>query len=297
MNQQQPNQPQQTQQMPQQQPMSPEEFIAQQQTVRKKMQTARLQLLRQPMNNTPRTMDTMKNVAQFMLRNKEMSPQESATLQNFLSNAQEGSTLSKNEMRHLQNLMRLCQQNIPPTVRQAAVQQNLPDLPRLWAFMQLCDMAKLPLQMPGRQFRRIGKDITDFANSMRKSMSGDNFTSPVQNQRSFQMMVPIYLSVNEMSYPTYLNVYNESMPDGQTGMTKNETWLRICVLTDNIGVAELVFRVYEENQLDMRFYFSAGETAGVFANYVNDLRDSLKDLNLQLGEIRIGSIGATMEEY
>ena len=90
--------------------------------------------------------------------------------------------LEKNEARHLQNLLRLCQQNIPVTVRQAAVQQNLPDLPRLWAFMQMCDMAKLSNQMTGRQFRRAGKDVLDFANSMRKAMSGENFNSQVQNQ-------------------------------------------------------------------------------------------------------------------
>ena len=193
--------------------------------------------------------------------------------------------------------MRLCQQNVPPTVQQAAVQQNLPDLPRLWAFMQMCDMAKLSMQLPGRQFRRLGKDVSDFANSMRKAMSGDNFTSQVQNQRSFQMMVPIYLNVNEMSYPTYLNVYDESTRDNETGAEKKETWVRICVLTDYIGAAELTFRVYDNDMLDMRFYFSQGESAGIFASYVNDLRESLQGLNLHLGEIRIGSVGATMEEY
>ena len=158
-------------------------------------------------------------------------------------------------------------------------------------------MAKLPMHYKGRQFRSAGKDIWEFSNSLRKSMSGDNFNAPVQNQRSFQMMVPIYLNVNEMSYPTYLNVYDESTRDNETGQEKKETWVRICVLTDNIGAAELTFRIYEGNQLDMRFYFSQGETAAEFSTYVDELRDSLDGLKLQLGEIRIGNIGSTMEQY
>ena len=259
------------------------------------MKDAHAQIMRQPLENSPRTLDTMKNLARFLLQNTEMQPQDAAALQNFVRNPQRTFTLLEN--RHLQNLLRLCQQNVPATVRQAAVQQNLPDLPRLWAFMQLCDMAKLPMNYKGRQFRSAGKDIWEFSNSLRKSMSGDNFTAPVQNQRSFQMMVPIYLNVNEMSYPTYLNVYDESTRDNETGQEKKETWVRICVLTDNIGAAELTFRIYEGNQLDMRFYFSQGETAAEFSTYVDELRNSLDDLKLQLGEIRIGNIGSTMEQY
>ena len=287
------NQPQNNFQQP---PMSPEEFIAQQQNVRQQMQAARLQMLRQPMQNHLFTMETMKGIARVLIQNQEMNQQDMTTLQNFANSPQ--LTFTREDVRHLQNLMRLCQQNVPATVRQAAVQQDLPDLPRLWAFMQMCDMAKLTAsQMTGRQFRRAGKDVADFANSMRKAMSGENFTSNVQTQRSFQMMVPIYLNVNEMSYPTYLNVYDESNRDNETGADKKETWLRICVLTDNIGAAELIFRVYEGDQLDMRFYFSQGETAGVFATYVDELREAMQGINLQLGEIRIGSIGATMEQY
>ncbi|MBQ6976590.1 MAG: hypothetical protein IJQ16_08590, partial [Selenomonadaceae bacterium] len=289
------------QQMPQQngQPqMSPEEFIKQQQLVRQEMKTAHTQIMKQPMVNTPQTMNTMKNLAQVILRNPQLSQHETALLQNFVNNPQQA--LSNQERRHLQNLMRLCQQNVPVTVQQAAVQQKLPDLPRLWAFMQLCDMAKLASSnMTGRQLRRAGKDVSDFANSMRSSMSNENFSTPVQqNQRSFQLMVPVYLNVNEISYPTYVNVYEEKNGTNENGGgEKKETWIRICVLTENIGAAELIFRVYDEDQLDMRFYFSQGETAGVFATYVDDLRESMKDVKLQIGEIRIGNVGSTMEQY
>ena len=255
------------------------------------MQEAKNFLLKQPMQNTPQTVDTLKNLAQLLMKNSQnMTPRDAELLQNFVNNSQK--VLPETEARHLQNLLRLCQQNVPAVVQQAAVQHKLPDLPRLWAFMQLCDMANLTSKMTPRAFKRAGRDVSDFANIMRNYTSNDNTT--VQNQRSFQMMLPLYIGENAASYPTYLSVYDENAKDPETGVEKKETWLRICVLTDNIGAAELIFRVYEGNQLDMRFYFSEMEAADNFRDYVADLRSTIRGTNFNLGEIRIGSIGERM---
>ena len=272
-------------------PVPNENFLSKQQELKNQMQEAKNLLLKQPMQNTPQSMDTMKNLAQFLMKNSQtMTPRDAALLQNFVNNSQQ--MLPETEARHLQNLLRLCQQNVPAVVQQAAVQHKLPDLPRLWAFMQLCDMANLTSKMTPRAFKRAGRDVSDFANIMRNFTSSDNST--VQNQRSFQMMLPLYLGENETSYPTYLSVYDEDVEDPDTGVNKKETWLRICVLTDNIGAAELIFRVYEGNQLDMRFYFSEIEVAEDFRSYVSDLRGSIRETSFNIGEIRIGSIGERM---
>lgn len=258
--------------------------------MREQMDVAKTMLLRQPIQNTPQTTDALKDLAQFLLRNSEMSPRETVMLQNFVNNTQK--MMPEAEARHLQNLLRLCQQNVPLTVQQAAVQQDLPDLPRLWAFMQLCDMANLTSKMNARAFKRAGKDVADFATAMTKAMSPDN--SVVQNQRTFQMMMPLYIGENERSYPTYLSVYDEKSRDAD-GNEKKETWLRLCVLTDHIGAAELIFRIYDKSQLDMRFYFSRRDIALEFGNlYVNQLKHSLKDMPLNIGEIRIGAVGERM---
>ena len=264
---------------PQSQPKPPNvsgDFIARQQFMREQMDVAKTALLRQPLQNTPQTTDALKELAQFLVRNTDLSPRESEMLQNFVNNTQ--SMMPEAEARHLQNLLRLCQQNVPLTVQQAAVQQDLPDLPRLWAFMQLCDMAG---------------DVADFATSMRHAMSSDNVT--VQNQRSFQMMMPIYIGARETSYPTYLSVYDETSRDETSGKDKKETWLRICVLTDNIGAAELVFRIYDDSKLDMRFYFSRRDVAQEFSHiYVKQLKKSLNETRLNVGEVRVGSVGERM---
>ena len=256
-------------------------------------QEAKTFLLKQPMQNTPQTMDALKSLAQFLMRGgSNLSERETALLQNFVNNNQP--MMSEGEARHLQNLLRLCQQNVPVTVQQAAVQQNLPDLPRLWAFMQLCDMAMLTSKLSAKAFKRAGRDVTEFANSMRHAMGGDNASSTVHGNRSFQMMMPLFMGDNENSYPTYLHVYDENSRDKETGEQRKETWVRICLLTDNIGAVELTFRVYESNQLDMRFYFSRKDAAREFRSYIPELRESLKDTELSVNDVKIGSVGEKM---
>ena len=131
---------------------------------------------------------------------------------------------------------------------------------------------------------------------MRGAMSSDN--AVVQNQRSFQMMIPLYMGDNEASYPTYFNIYDENVRDEDTGEDKKETWVRICILTDNVGAAEFVFRIYDESKLDMRFYFSESKIAKEFSEiYVDELKNTMKNFTLRVGEITVGSVGEGLYNY
>ena len=278
------NQPQLPLNQPPDQPVT-KDFVTRQKEMRHQMKIAKESMIKQNMLNTPQTNDAMKGLAQFLLRGSQITPRDAALLQNFVNNSQQ--TMSETEARHLQNLLRLCQQNVPLTVQQAAVQQKLPDLPRLWAFMQMCDMANIAAKTNPRSYKRASKDIADFANAMRRAMTSEN--SIVQDKRSFQMMMPLYIGEDKTTYPTYLSIYDELERDEETGEDKKETWLRICVLTDYIGAAELVFRVYDETKLDMRFYFSRQDVAEEFRSiYLDDLRNSINQTQLNIGEVRVG---------
>ena len=162
--------------------------------------------------------------------------------------------------------------------------------------MQMCDMAGVAAKMNPRNFKKAGKDVADFVTTMRHALSAEN--SVMQTRRSFQMMMPLYMGDNDSTYPTYINVYNETERDPDTGEYIKETWLRICVLTDYIGAAELVFRIHDENHVDMRFYFSRIDIAEEFRSlHVDDLRASLKQTDLDVGEIRVGGVGERMFSF
>ena len=238
-----------------------------------------------PMENVPQMMSTLRDLARVLLQNENLSQRETLLLQNFVSGRTQ--TLSEGDAKQLQQLIQLTQQNIPGTVRQAAFEQQMPDLPRLWAFMQMADLVKAR-KMTAEQYRRAGRDVAALALTMRHSLEGEN-AAPQPGQRSMSYVMPLFMG--ETEYPAYIHVYDESHKDEATDQVKKETWLRICVLTDHIGTVELINRIYEENHVDMRLYFSDADAAWEFRNELDSIRESADGTSLVIEGIQIGAIG------
>ena len=238
-----------------------------------------------PMENVPQMMSTLRDLARVLLQNENLSQRETLLLQNFVSGRTQ--TLSEGDAKQLQQLIQLTQQNIPGTVRQAAFEQQMPDLPRLWAFMQMADLVKVR-KMTAEQYRRAGRDVAALALTMRHSLEGEN-AAPQPGQRSMSYVMPLFMG--ETEYPAYIHVYDESHKDEATDQVKKETWLRICVLTDHIGTVELINRIYEENHVDMRLYFSDADAAWEFRNELDSIRESADGTSLVIEGIQIGAIG------
>ena len=239
----------------------------------------------QTMENTPQTKNVLRNLAQTLLQNENLSQKEALLLQNFVSGR--GQTLSEGDAKQLQQLIQLTQQNIPGTVRQAAFEQQMPDLPRLWAFMQMADIVKTR-KMTAEQYKRAGRDVAALALTMRNALEGEN-AAPQPGQRSMNFVMPLFMGASE--YPAYIHVYDEAKKDEETDLIKKETWLRICVLTDNIGTVELINRIYEENHVDMRLYFSDADAAWEFRHVLDEIRESADGTSLVIEGIQIGAIG------
>ena len=239
----------------------------------------------QTMENTPQTMNVLRNLAQSLLQNDNLSQRETLLLQNFVNGRSQ--TLSDGDAKQLQKLIHLTQQNIPGTVRQAALEQQMPDLPRLWAFMQMADIVKTR-KMTAEQYKRAGRDVAALALTMRNALEGEN-AAPQPGQRSMNFIMPLFMGASE--YPAYIHVYDESHTDEDTGNHRKETWLRICVLTDNIGTVELTNRIYEENHVDMRLYFSDADAAWEFRNALDTIRETADGTSLIIEGIQIGAIG------
>ena len=238
-----------------------------------------------PMENVPQMMSTLRDLARVLLQNENLSQRETLLLLNFVSGRTQ--ILSEGDAKQLQQLIQLTQQNIPGTVRQAAFEQQMPDLPRLWAFMQMADLVKTR-RMTAEQYRRAGRDVAALALTMRHSLEGEN-AAPQPGQRSMSYVMPLFMG--ETEYPAYIHVYDESHKDEATDQVKKETWLRICVLTDYIGTVELINRIYEENHVDMRLYFSDADAAWEFRNELDSIRESADGTSLVIEGIQIGAIG------
>jgi len=240
----------------------------------------------QPLENSPQMMQTMRAAARVLLhQNENLSQREVQLLQNFVGG--QNRTLSNADAAQLRRLIDLVQQNVPGTIRQAAIEQRMPDLPRLWAFMQTADMLTTR-KMTAEQYKRAGRNVAALALSMRGALEGEN-AAPQPGQRSMNFVMPLFMG--EAEYPAYIHVYDESHADEGSDRVKKETWLRICVLTDHIGTVELINRIYEETHVDMRLYFSDPDAAWEFRNHLDDIRASAEDTPLVIEGIQIGAIG------
>ena len=249
------------------------------------MQNVLPRFFTQTMENTPQTMNVLRNLAQTLLQNENLSQREALLLQNFVSGRSQ--TMSEGDAKQLQQLIQLTQQNIPGTIRQAALEQHIPDLPRLWAFMQMADIVKTR-GMTAEQYKRAGRDVAALALTMRNALEGEN-AAPQPGQRFMNFVMPLFMGASE--YPAYIHVYDEARRDEETDRVKKETWLRICVLTDNIGTVELINRIYEENHVDMRLYFSDADAAWEFRHVLDEIRETADGTSLIIEGIQIGAIG------
>lgn len=243
---------------------------------------------RPAIQNTQETMRLMKDMAQQMLSKPELSQHEFNVLRNFINGKQ--TVLGDQEVKQLQVLLRLSAQNVPASVRQAAINQDIPDLPKLWAFVQLCNLTRL-LELPAKRLKNASKDINDFANMLKKTTRNENEASGPQ--RSISFMTPLYLGDNEHCYPTYIHMYHESEEENgrNPGEDKKETWLRLCLLTEYVGAVELVFRLYERENVNLRVSFSSQEAVESFNEYIPQLQNAFEELPLNLTDVKVGAIG------
>ena len=241
------------------------------------------------MQNTPRMMEAMKQLASMVMENAQLTQEDEQLLLNFVNNERE--MLSEKDARELQALLQLCEKNVPASVLQSAQQKGLEDMPRLWAFMQLCDLAMIK-ERDGKSLKRAGKSISDFASMMKNSLLPENGRTP-EGHRSMSFMTPLYMS-DEMQkpYPAYIHVYDEDKKDENGGPSKKETWIRVCLLTENIGAVDVSFRMYEETNLDVRIYFSDRENLEDFRDYMDEFRASFDDKPLTLMSVKVGVAGA-----
>ena len=245
------------------------------------------------MQNTPQLMQSLKDTASFMLKNMPLTEKDVALLRDFVNNGQK--LLPDKEAKQLQLLLRLSQNNVPAAVNQAAAQKNLGDLPRLWAFMQLCDMTAVK-DMKEQQLKRAGKDVAEFAASMKRSMEGGSLfqtDGKGNTHRSLNFMMPLYMGEGEkQSFPAYANVYNEEKYSPEDGRMHKETWLRLCVLTDHIGAVELTCQVYDAKSLNMRVLFSESSAVEDFKAYIPEFRESFRTMTLELSDLKVSVAGS-----
>ena len=231
--------------------------------------------------------NALKDAGQLILKNAELSPKDTELLTNFINKSQ--GELSQQDAKQLNLLLRTIQSNIPASIQQAGQRMGVDELPKLWAFMQLCDLSQLK-KMKGHHYRSASKEINNFVNSMKGSMHSEG-SFKADGQKSISFMMPLYLGDGTVqSYPAYVHIYDEPPHEDERGIMRKDTWFRVCVLTESIGAVDVVCRLYEGNNLNLRVIFSDKESVNAFSEYLPDIRKALYDTPINLTDLKIGTV-------
>ncbi len=87
-------------------------------------------------------------------------------------------------------------------------------------------------------------------------------------------------------YPAHIHIYHQREKEqSRRAANDYETWLRISLETKYIGDVTAVFRVYEEERLDVRVGFKMSEALQQFRQQLPELRKKLENERLRLADL------------
>jgi hypothetical protein len=178
-------------------------------------------------------------------------------------------------------------QNAPEIVKFAAGKHNLPQLPQLWALVKMHKALEWT-KLDQEKLQQTIRSMREMTTSMKKSMafSGEK----IDNNTALSFSMPLYLGEGMQPYPAYIHLYHQRQQGAkENGEYSYETWLRICLGTENIGPVDLVFRLYQENLLNVKVAFSQDKTAQSFSRYLPDIREALDESALNLVEVSVNT--------
>jgi hypothetical protein len=188
---------------------------------------------------------------------------------------------------NLEQLTKLVEQNIPNSLQELATKAKLPELLKLWVLLKAAEGE--PWQNSDAQnLQKSAATVKELAQSMYKSLAGE--TERQIDHKTLSFSVPLYFT-DGTSYPTHIHIYQQEKEDSSQGVRKQfETWMRVSVETQNIGLVDSVFRLYETNKLDLRMIFPNSDAISEFKQSLPEIRKSIEDTTLTLTNIMINKI-------
>lgn len=134
--------------------------------------------------------------------------------------------------------------------------------------------------------KAVAAAIRELAESVPKP--GNVLVERQERHNVLSFTVPLYFGDGQAAYPAHIHVYHQQEEDKKNpGQRVAETWLRVCLETENIGTVETAFHLYDGENLDVKVRFADKEAAAGFSDSVADVKARLGKLPFQLGEFLV----------
>ena len=131
--------------------------------------------------------------------------------------------------------------------------------------------------------------VKELAQSIYKSTGASGEKQAEHSVLTFSVPLQVAPGVH---YPAHIHIYHQEKEETNSQLSERqfETWLRVYVDTENIGMVDSVFRLYGENKLDVRVTFPSTVAADEFSQVLADIKKNLDDTSLNLTEIMVNHI-------
>lgn len=196
-------------------------------------------------------------------------------------------TLEK-EQQTLDQLTKLFEKNIPQALQEGATRHKLTELPKVWVLLKALGIEQW--QNTGvQQLQESATLVKELAQSIYKSTGASGEKQAEHSVLTFSVPLQVAPGVH---YPAHIHIYHQEKEETNSQLSERqfETWLRVCVDTENIGMVDSVFRLYGENKLDVRVTFPSTVAADEFSQELDDIKKNLDDTSLNLTEIMVNHI-------
>lgn len=175
---------------------------------------------------------------------------------------------------------------VPPEVAQTALRSELPQLPRLWVLFKALEAGQWRELPPAAQ-EKAAETVRQLAQALQRPVVWEAETAPKHSLLTFTST--LLAQPQGPPQAMYWHVYHQLQEDAQGRPTGEfETWLRVCLETEHLGLVEAVFRHYDGQALDVRLRFEGEAGAAAFRDLLPEVRQSVGRLPLALGDIWVG---------
>lgn len=185
----------------------------------------------------------------------------------------------------LEQLTQLFEQNIPQALQDGAVKHKLPELPKIWVLLKALGGEQWQ-NLESQNLQKSAGVVKELAQSMYKSTALAGEKQAEHSILSFS--VPLQVAEG-IFYPAHIHIYHQEKDSSGNEVTERqfETWLRVSVDTENIGMVDSVFRLYGDNKLDVRVNFPVASAANEFMQELPAIRKNIESNKLTVTDILI----------
>lgn len=183
------------------------------------------------------------------------------------------------------NLTDVWEQALPETVKTlTALKRSAPEVVQLWSLLKT---------LAASEWKDLSRnERTKAAETLKQLVQTFSREGPQQNESRishtiFNYAFPLTFGDNTQPYPVYLHVYRQQQSDNKE-QGDFETWLRVVMATENLGSADVVFRLYDGNCLDVRIGMGNQEALAEFKETIPDIRAALEHSSLAVHNITTG---------